>query len=121
MYFIRVEDTFSAAHYITNFSGKCESLHGHNYRIRVSVGGKELDKGGMLVSFESLKEDLADIIKELDHCLLNELKEFSDGNPSSERIAFYVYNKMQKKQPDNKIIRVEVFENESAMAAYCPD
>ncbi len=58
MYTARVEEWFAAAHFLKNFHGKCENLHGHNYRVRVTVKGTVLDEGGMLCDFGILKDAL---------------------------------------------------------------
>ena len=90
MYTARVEEWFAAAHFLKNFHGKCENLHGHNYKVRVTVKGSQLDAGGMLCDFGIMKSVLKEVFKDLDHHNLNDLPFFSDGNPSAERIAEYI-------------------------------
>ena len=85
MFTVRVEDGFSAAHFLTHYHGKCERLHGHNYKVRVTAAGAELDEGGMLLDFGLMKAALRRITGELDHTSLNDHPAFSDGCPSSER------------------------------------
>jgi queuosine biosynthesis protein QueD len=87
MYHIRVEAEFAAAHRIVHYNGKCERLHGHNYKVRVWVSGATLGDGGMLIDFAVVKNALKSLIAEkLDHRDLNEIREFED-DPSAERIA----------------------------------
>jgi 6-pyruvoyltetrahydropterin/6-carboxytetrahydropterin synthase len=118
MYTVRIEDTFAAAHYLTRYHGKCENLHGHNYRVRVYVTGEELDEGGMLLDFGVLKKTVKGILNTLDHGLLNDLPYFSNGDPSAERIARFIYEETEKALPDAGLNRVEVFETDINMAAY---
>ncbi len=84
MYTVRIEDGFSAAHFLTRYHGKCERLHGHNYKVFVTASGRELDDGGMLLDFGILKGTLRKITLELDHTSLNDHPAFSDGCPSAE-------------------------------------
>ncbi len=118
MYTVRIEDTFAAAHYLTQYHGKCENLHGHNYRVRVYAEGEELDEGGMLLDFGVLKKTVKEILSTLDHGLLNDHPNFSKGDPSAERIARYIYEETEKALPDASLNRVEVFETDVNMAAY---
>ncbi len=121
MYTVRIEDWFAAAHFLTHYHGKCERLHGHNYRVRVTAGGKSLDEGGMLVDFGVLKQTLRAIMGELDHTSLNDHPEFADGSPSAERIARYIFDRMSKALPGVTLSLVEVFETETNRATYAPD
>ncbi len=121
MFHIRVEDSFAAAHFLTRYHGKCENLHGHNYRVRVHAEGKDLDEGGMLFDFGVLKKGLRGVISILDHSLLNDHEEFKNGDPSAERIAAYIFNSLKKELPECPLSKVEVFETEKNVAAYIPD
>ena len=56
MFEVTVEDSFAAGHYLRNYKGKCENPHGHNYKIRVTLAGAELDKAGLLLDFKDLRE-----------------------------------------------------------------
>ena len=122
MYQLRVEAEFSAAHFLSHYHGKCENLHGHNYRVRLWVRGAELDEGGMLADFSLLKKALNDSIATLDHSNLNDIKAFKN-DPSAERIAKYIFERAGEKLADLGIDRsllwaVEVFENTRSMARY---
>jgi 6-pyruvoyltetrahydropterin/6-carboxytetrahydropterin synthase len=121
MYTVRVEDVFAAAHFLADYHGKCERLHGHNYRVRVTASGAELGEGGMLVDFVILKGALGKITAELDHTSLNDHPEFQDGAPSAERIARFVFRRMKSELPAVRISLVEVFETEGSRATYSPD
>ncbi len=120
MYTLRIEGKFSAAHYLKHYHGKCENLHGHNYRVRVYAEGSELDEGGMLIDFGILKKSLKEILNEFDHCLLNETEAFAKIEASAENIARIIFERLQEKLPRAPLSRVEVFETDVNMAAYSP-
>jgi 6-pyruvoyltetrahydropterin/6-carboxytetrahydropterin synthase len=120
MYSVRIESEFSAAHFLAHYHGKCERLHGHNYRVRVWASGDALDTGGMLVDFGVLKAALATVIGALDHGNLNDIADFH-GDPSAERIAAYVYEKLKQALPDAPLSRIDVFETDVNMASFVPD
>ena len=117
MYYTRVEADFAAAHFLSRYRGKCERLHGHNYKVRVWAKGESLGSGGMLLDFGELKGALRSVLEGLDHSLLNDVPEF-DNDPSAERIAEYIYKAIAKKLPGAPLHAVEVFETETSMARY---
>jgi 6-pyruvoyltetrahydropterin/6-carboxytetrahydropterin synthase len=121
MFVVTVEGSFSAAHRLAGYQGKCERLHGHNYRIRVSVKAQKLDKQGMVIDFTELKKELEKILEMLDHSYLNEHEEFSDGTPTAERIAYYVYCQLKQALPTAQINKVVVYETDKNKAAYYPE
>jgi 6-pyruvoyltetrahydropterin/6-carboxytetrahydropterin synthase len=90
MYTLTVEGNFSSAHQLRGYRGKCENLHGHNWKVVLSVRGEELDSTGLLIDFTELKSMLRDIIEELDHRNINDIPCFTQQNPSSENIARYI-------------------------------
>ncbi len=121
MYTVRIEDGFAAAHFLTRYHGKCERLHGHNYKVLVTASGTQLDNGGMLLDFGIMKGALRKVILELDHTSLNDHPAFNDGCPSAERIARYVYEKMHAELPEARLTLVEVFETDRNRATFSPD
>ena len=92
MYEVTVEDTFAAGHYLRNYKGKCENPHGHNYKVRVTLAGKELDKAGLLLDFKDLREVMKHVIDRLDHQMINDVAPFTELNPSAENLAKYFYD-----------------------------
>jgi 6-pyruvoyltetrahydropterin/6-carboxytetrahydropterin synthase len=120
MYEVSIETHFSAAHSLRNYQGKCESLHGHNWKVEVTVVRDDLDKIGMAIDFKILKEKTRTVIDQLDHCHLNELPAFTQLNPSSENIARYLFEKLIKELKDEKVklIKVTVWESEGSRATY---
>src|SRR5512143_1662233 len=95
----------AAAHQLREFSGKCENLHGHNWKIEIYVTGRELGPNGILIDFKLIKEAAHRVIQGLDHTFLNQLKPFQDKNPSSENIAHFVFNSLSQ-ELDNDQVKV---------------
>ena len=133
MFEVRVTADFAAAHFLRVYNGKCENLHGHNYKVYAHVKGPKLNEGGMLLDFSKLKAALREVCKQLDHTNLNDLAVF-DQNPSAERIAMYIYNGIisilknegidlsysaDKQEP--ALYCVDVFETETSRARYRVD
>ena len=132
MYEVRVEADFSAAHFLRDYNGKCENLHGHNYKVFAHVRGAQLTSGGMLLDFSALKSSLRTVCAVLDHTNLNDMPVF-DQNPSAERIAKYIYDALVSEMrhaavdlsyaPDKRtavLCAVDVFETETSRARYSP-
>ena len=122
MYEVRVTADFAAAHFLKDYNGKCENLHGHNYTVYAHVEGEKLNEGGMLLDFTRLKGSLREICKTLDHTNLNDMPIFAQ-NPSAERIAKYIADSLIEKLPElkSKDIRlkaVDVFETPTSRARY---
>lgn len=120
MYELKIISHFAAAHQLREFKGKCENLHGHNWKIEVFVTGEKLGKDGLLVDFKLIKEATDRILDELDHQFLNELEPFKSLNPSSENIAHYLFKSLsQELNGDNiRIAKVTAWESDSACATY---
>ena len=123
-----MEADFSAAHFLKDYHGKCERLHGHNYKVYAHVRGNRLNEGGMLLDFSELKKALRAVCGELDHRNLNDF-DFFRQNPSAERIAMYVYDGIIRQLPDvrkdgddgtARLYAVDVFETDTSRARYCP-
>ena len=96
MYEVTVEDTFAAGHYLRNYKGKCENPHGHNYKVRVTLQGGELDAAGLLLDFKDLKIVIKPVVDYLDHQMMNDIKPFDTVNPSAENLARYFYDETNK-------------------------
>ncbi|MCR4822684.1 MAG: 6-carboxytetrahydropterin synthase QueD [Treponema sp.] len=128
MFQVRVKADFAAAHFLRDYHGKCENLHGHNYKVYAHVQGKTLDEGGMLLDFTELKKALKKVIGKIDHTNLNDIP-FFDQNPSAERIAVYIYRgiienlpELKKKDDDSAYLyAIDVFETDNNRARYIPD
>jgi 6-pyruvoyltetrahydropterin/6-carboxytetrahydropterin synthase len=124
MYEVFVDETFAAAHNLRNYKGKCENLHGHNYKVRVALAGAELDATGLLYDFVHLKQVIQNAIKSLDHRYLNELKPFDVLNPSAENVAKYIYDEVAKHLSTGSngagLSSVTVWETDTSAATYRP-
>ena len=118
MFEIRVSSEFSSAHSLRGYRGKCEELHGHNWKIEVSVSAKELNKSGMVMDFKELRSRLNNVIAKLDHKHLNELSYFKKVNPTSENIAKYIFNELAVGKLAYTIDKVTVWESENSCASY---
>jgi len=128
MFEVSVDETFSAGHALRGYKGKCENPHGHNYKVRVTLEGKQLDNIGLLFDFVHLKQILHKIINEVDHKFLNDQAPFDSINPSAENIAKYLYDETargMKSLPNGgeglpRITSVTVWETDLTSATYRP-
>jgi 6-pyruvoyltetrahydropterin/6-carboxytetrahydropterin synthase len=123
MFEVTVEDSFAAGHYLRNYKGKCENPHGHNYKVRVTLAGKELDKAGLLLDFKDLREVMKFVIDRLDHQMINDIEPFTTLNPSAENLAKYFYDEanVSLKRVTNGRVHVKnvtIFETDSTTATY---
>ena len=121
MYILEVDAEFSAAHFLRNYRGRCENLHGHNWRVRLSVAGSQLDEAGMLADFGLLRRWLREETEALDHRPLNETGPFDALNPTSEHIARHLAERLAPRMPAGvRLECVRVWETDRASAAYFP-
>jgi len=119
MYSVTVEDDFSAAHNLRNYRGKCEKLHGHNYKVRLTVSGETLNKSEMLIDFTDLKRILKEVLSKFDHGYLNDISPFDKVNPTAENIAKYMHHKVKLQITNYKLqIKVAIWETEKNSAGY---
>ena len=87
MFEISVDYTFAAGHALRNYKGKCENVHGHNYKVRVTLAGDKLNGDGLLMDFVELRAELKRLVEKLDHHFLNDIPPFDELNPSAENLA----------------------------------
>ena len=120
MYEITIENSFSAAHRLNEYHGKCESVHGHNWKVQIVIESAELNKAGMVLDFKIAKNYLRNILKKLDHQFLNEIYPFNEINPTSENLAAFIYRELKKKFKKNRydVAKVTVFETEHSSASF---
>ena len=123
MYEVTVEDTFAAGHYLRNYKGKCENPHGHNYKVRVTLAGTELDKAGLLLDFKDLRDVMKHVIERLDHQMINEVAPFTELNPSAENMAKYFFDETNgrlKNSTNGRVFvrDVTIFETDTTTAKY---
>jgi 6-pyruvoyltetrahydropterin/6-carboxytetrahydropterin synthase len=120
MFEITVHSHFSGAHRLRYLHGNCEDLHGHNWKVEVSVVSNRLGKEGVLIDFGILKQKVEKVLRPLDHTYLNDLPYFSGIEPSSENIAKYVFDglKRELKGHPGTLKKVTAWESETSSATY---
>ena len=123
MFEIEIERCFSAAHQLRGYNGNCSNLHGHNYRVTVTVRSNELDRIGIALDFRKLKQELESLLEEYDHRNLSELPEFQELNPTSEVLARTIYRRMGEKMNGGpiRVWKVRVGESDSSAVTYFED
>jgi 6-pyruvoyltetrahydropterin/6-carboxytetrahydropterin synthase len=120
MYQVSVRQHFDAAHYLRNYGGKCEALHGHRFEVMVSVEAKKLNQIGIAYDFVELKRHMGEVLKRFDHVCLNDIKPFDKINPSSENIAETIYKELKKRTRGVIISQIEVWESPESRVTYTP-
>ncbi len=123
MFEVTVEDSFAAGHYLRNYKGKCENPHGHNYKVRVTLQGRELDQAGLLLDFKDLKMVMKPTIDRLDHQMMNDIEPFKTLNPSAENLAKYFFDETNTRLMSATAGRVSVkvvtiWETDTTTATY---
>lgn len=114
---------FCAAHQVRFDDGQCERLHGHNWRVRVTVRARQLDRIGYVIDFAVLKRAAWEAVERFDHGNLNELAPFTEVNPTAENVAQYVHMELSRRFNDERVrvYQVEIWETENNRAAYVDD
>ncbi len=122
MYEVSVEQSFASAHALRNYRGGCENVHGHNFRVQISVQGEHLDETGLLVDFLEVQNLMGEVIGRLDHQFLNEVSPFDEINPSAENIAKYFYDRISSGLTNGavRVAEVRIWETDSSSALYRP-
>lgn len=122
MYEVTIIKSFSAAHLLSEIGGKCEELHGHNFKVEITVAAEELNSAGLLIDFRFLKKALGKILENIDHKHLNVLTSFIGINPSAENIARYICEELETKVKTAgvRIVHVKIWESENAAVTYIP-
>ena len=127
MFRLLVKSEFSAAHNLREYKGKCEELHGHNWKVEIVVTAKKADRQGLVIDFHEIKSALQQVLEELDHKYLNQLAYFKKNNPTSENLARYIYGKLYRKSQianrksqmvNGKLQEVTVWESDNCSATY---
>jgi 6-pyruvoyltetrahydropterin/6-carboxytetrahydropterin synthase len=119
-YVVCKEQDFAAAHFLRQYHGQCEQLHGHNYTVRVHAGCDELDAEGMVVDFQQLREAMREVLGRFDHKLLNDIPPFDQLNPTAEHLARHIAEEVAARIDDARarIIACEVWETQRNCATY---
>ena len=117
---VSVEYTFAAGHALRGYKGKCENVHGHNYKVQVIVSGAKLNSIGLLIDFVDLRGSIKAIVERLDHRFLNDLSPFDKLNPSAENLAKYFSDELDPKIREQglRVRSVTVWETDSTSATF---
>jgi len=120
MYHLTIQTNFAAAHNLLNYQGDCENLHGHNWKVEVTVNTEHLDEAGLGIDFKILKKHTKEIMSYLDHKYLNDLEAFKGVSPSSEHISKFIYDRLNENLRDYDVCleKVTVWESDNAYATY---
>ena len=120
MFKVSKEMMISATHRVREHQGGCERIHGHNWKIIVTVGSEMLNEMGMVIDFKDLKHSMHKIIMPMDHNDINDYSPFDKINPTSENLAKFIFDEMSKELNDNRkrIVEVKVYETDTSMATY---
>jgi 6-pyruvoyltetrahydropterin/6-carboxytetrahydropterin synthase len=123
MYHLKIQSHFAAAHNLLNYQGDCENLHGHNWKIEVTVKTEQLDAAGLGIDFKTLKRHTNEVLDRLDHKYLNNLEYFKQISPSSEHISRYIFEAIEELLTTPGVIleSVRVWESDNACATYTRD
>jgi len=123
MYHLKIQSHFAAAHNLLNYQGDCENLHGHNWKIEVTVKTEHLDSAGLGIDFKTLKRHTNEVLDRLDHKYLNNLEFFKGVSPSSEHISRYIFEALEELLTTPGVIleSVRVWESDNACATYTRD
>lgn len=138
MYTVSCESHFDAAHFLVNYPGACKNIHGHRWRVRISVSAPELiDSGaarGMVVDFTEIKKVLRELTGRFDHKLIIETDSLRsttklmleeeeaeyievDFRPTAECFAKYFYDEIKSGGIVPSAVRV--YESDETFAEYC--
>jgi 6-pyruvoyltetrahydropterin/6-carboxytetrahydropterin synthase len=120
-YELFIQADFSAAHNLREYKGKCERLHGHNWRVDLRLAGSRLNREGMLIDFVEAKRILGEALEPFDHRYLNEVPPFDKLNPSSENLARVIAESVAARLPAGvRVASVTAWESERCSATYRP-
>ena len=122
MFEVQVEYSFAAGHALRGYKGKCENVHGHNYKVQLVVAGEQLDATGMLMDFVEVKKNIKGLVERLDHRFLNDVPPFDVLNPSAENIAKYFSDELEPSVRNRglRIHAVTIWETDTTAATYRP-
>jgi 6-pyruvoyltetrahydropterin/6-carboxytetrahydropterin synthase len=124
MFQVTVDETFSSGHALRGYKGKCENVHGHNYKVRVTLEGPQLDSVGLLYDFTHLKRVIREIVGGVDHKFLNDMAPFDVINPSAENLAKYFYDETTRQMnamPEGaRVTSITIWETDTTSATYWP-
>ncbi|TVR55091.1 MAG: 6-carboxytetrahydropterin synthase QueD [Gemmatimonadales bacterium] len=123
MYTVSVQAHYDSAHFLKNYKGKCERLHGHRYVVEAALQTQELNEAGIAFDFVDLKRHLRELADGLDHYNLNDLPQFQGVETSAENQARYFFEELKKRLPEalrEGLLYTRVWETPTQWAQYGP-
>lgn len=123
MYTVCVQAHYDAAHFLRNYGGKCEHIHGHRYVVEAALETPELDESGLAYDFTDLKRELRALAEELDHTNLNDLAHFEGIETSAENQAKWFFDALRERLPPglrDGLVYIRVWETPNQWAQYRP-
>jgi len=123
MYALTVKSEFAAAHQLRGYQGSCENLHGHNWKVEITIAAHQVDDQGIVWDFREIRKTLDEVLHYLDHKNLNELEPFKEVNPTSENLCYWLFQELENRipLPGIKINKVTVRETDNYAASYIRD
>jgi 6-pyruvoyltetrahydropterin/6-carboxytetrahydropterin synthase len=122
MFELSVDTHFDAAHFLRGYPGDCGRLHGHTWKVTVTVSARGNLTLGMAVDFKDIARTLDLVVSEFDHRNLNDLRCFEDENPTAENIAILIFDRIEKEFPEGTaVIAVTVAESDRFRVTYRGD
>ena len=122
MFEVAYETTFCATHRLTDEGRPIEPLHGHDWRVEAVAAGESLDRIGVVVDFEHLKEAVSEVAARFHYKDINEHPAFQGKSTSAEVVARYFVEEVRKGLgPEGGLLRrVRVWEAPGCSATYAP-
>lgn len=119
MFEIIIEEAFSAAHNLRDYKGECENLHGHNWKVEITLESDKLNSQGIVIDFKDAKRITKELIGNFDHKYLNELSDFKINNPTTENISKLLFYELNDKLPEDVTVKkVTTWESDGFGASY---
>lgn len=118
MFELSISGDFSSAHFLKGYQGACQHLHGHTWRVEVTIVAAQLNEIGLVFDFREMKKKLSEFLDTMDHKCLNDLPAFQQVNPSTETIARHIYREFGKLCLPFSIKKVQVWESDNASVTY---
>jgi 6-pyruvoyltetrahydropterin/6-carboxytetrahydropterin synthase len=117
---VAYETTFCATHRLTDNGRPIEPLHGHDWRVEVVAAGEALDRIGVVLDFERLKDVVGDVARRFHYKDVNDHPAFHDQSPSAEAMARYVFQQVRDGlgAEGELLRRVRVWEAPGCSATY---
>ena len=115
MLYLQVERKFDAAHYLRGYNGPCSNLHGHTWKVVVQIK-YESTYNGIAIDFKDIKKAIDSVLP--DHLCLNDIVDFEKNNPTAENLSEYFAKRLIESTLYD-IIKVEVWESDTACAVWC--